>query len=359
MAGNSFGEIFRITTFGESHGGAVGVVIDGVTPGMELSTADIQQQLNRRKPGQSSITTPRNEPDIAHILSGVFEGKTTGTPILVILYNADADPSAYDDIKDKFRPGHADWTYLQKYGIRDWRGSGRASGRETSGRVAAGAVARKLLERSGVSITAYTLRSAGISCERFEPSEIENNPLRACDPEAARRMLARIEEIKAGNDSVGGIIECRISGVQAGLGEPVFDKLDAELAHAMLSIGSVKGIEFGAGFAAAEMTGSEHNDELAPAGFITNNAGGIIGGISTGEEIVFRIVVKPTSSISRPQQTVDLEGNSRTIRTEGRHDACICPRIVPVVESMAALVIMDHQKRQHALHFGGTGAVPR
>ncbi|TVR73023.1 MAG: chorismate synthase [Spirochaetaceae bacterium] len=352
MAGNSFGEVFRITTFGESHGGAVGVVIDGATPGIELSESDIQEQLDRRKPGQSSITTPRMEPDIAHILSGVFEGRTTGTPIMVILYNSDADPSAYDEIKDKFRPGHADWSYFKKYGIRDWRGSGRASGRETSGRVAAGAVARKQLLSLGVTITAYTLRSAGISCESYNPEEIEKNPLRACDSGAAMKMLERIEKIKAGEDSVGGIVECRIRGVSPGLGEPVFDKLDAELAHGLMSIGSVKGIEFGAGFAAADMTGSTHNDQIGPEGFLTNNAGGIIGGISTGEEILFRLVVKPTSSIARPQQTVDLGGTSRVIRTEGRHDACICPRIVPVVESMAALVILDHYKRQHSLHFG-------
>ncbi len=355
MAGNSFGEVFRITTFGESHGGAVGVIIDGVTPGVEISEAEVQKQLDRRKPGQSEITTPRKEPDIAHILSGVFQGRTTGTPMMIILYNSDADPSAYDDIRDKFRPGHADWSYLKKYGLRDWRGSGRASGRETSGRVAAGAVARKILDSLGVTITAYTLRSAGISCETYDPAEIERNPLRACDPVAAEKMLARITEIKERDDSVGGVIECRVRGAAAGLGEPVFDKLDAELAHAMLSVGSVKGIEFGTGFAAAEMTGSEHNDEIGPDGFMTNNAGGIIGGISTGEEIVFRVVVKPTSSIARPQQTVDVDGTPLTIRTLGRHDACICPRIVPVVESMVALVLLDHYKRQHAMHFGRPG----
>jgi len=352
MSGNSFGQAFSITTFGESHGGAVGVVVDGVTPGIPLSEADIQVQLDRRKPGQSSITTPRKEPDTAHILSGVFEGQTTGTPIMVILYNSDADPSAYDDIKDKFRPGHADYTYLQKYGIRDWRGSGRASGRETAGRVAAGAIARKILDNLGVSIIAYTKRSAGIECERYEPDEIERNPLRACDPDAAARMLAKIEQIKETEDSVGGVIECRVTGVSAGIGEPVFDKLDASLAHGMLSIGSVKGIEFGAGFAAAEMTGSGHNDEMSARGFTTNNAGGIIGGIANGDEILFRVAVKPTSSISREQQTIDIAGNERTIRTEGRHDACICPRIVPVVEAMAALVLVDHYKRQHAMRYG-------
>jgi chorismate synthase len=351
MPGSSFGQAFRITTFGESHGGAVGVIIDGVKPGVSLTEGDVQKELDRRKPGQSSITTPRKEPDIVHFLSGIFEEKTTGTPLMMILYNSDADPSAYDDIKDKFRPGHADYTYLQKYGIRDWRGSGRASGRETSGRVAAGAVARKILAERGVSIIAYTKRSAGIECETFDPDVIEKNPLRACDAEAAARMLEKITAIKESDDSVGGVIECRVSGVTPGLGEPVFDKLDAELARAMLSIGSVKGIEFGAGFAAADMTGSEHNDQMGPAGFLSNNAGGIIGGISTGEEIIFRIAVKPTSSIAREQRTVDISGQAQVIRTEGRHDACICPRIVPVVEAMTALVLIDHEKRQHAMHF--------
>ena len=323
MAGNSFGSAYRITTFGESHGGAVGVIVDGVTPGVTLDLEDVQKELDRRKPGQSSITTPRKEPDKVHILSGIFEGKTTGTPLMMILYNSDADPSAYDDIKDKFRPGHADFTYLKKYGIRDWRGSGRASGRETSGRVAAGAVARKILRGHGVSILAYTKRSAGINCESFDPAVIEKNPLRACDMAAAERMLEKITKIKDTEDSVGGVIECRVTGVPTGLGEPVFDKLDAELAHGMLSIGSVKGIEFGRGFAAADMTGSEHNDQMGPDGFITNNAGGIIGGISTGEEILFRLAVKPTSSISREQNTVDIDGSLQKIRTEGRHDACI------------------------------------
>lgn len=350
MPGNSFGQVYRITTFGESHGGAVGVIVDGVTPGVELTVEDVQKQLDRRKPGQSSITTPRKEPDKVHFLSGIFEDRTTGTPLMMILYNSDADPSAYDDIKDKFRPGHADYTYLQKYGIRDWRGSGRASGRETSGRVAAGAIAGKILKTLGVSIRAYTKRSAGIECESYDPEVIETNPLRACDTQAAAAMLEKIEAIKATEDSVGGVIECRVSGVPIGLGEPVFDKLDAELARAMLSIGSVKGIEFGAGFRAADMTGSEHNDQMGPDGFLTNNAGGIIGGISTGEEIIFRIVVKPTSSISREQRTVAVDGSEQLIRTEGRHDACICPRIVPVVEAMTALVLLDHHKRNQAMH---------
>ncbi|TVR60705.1 MAG: chorismate synthase [Spirochaetaceae bacterium] len=349
MAGSSFGHLFRLTTFGESHGGAVGVVVDGVTPGLELDATDVQAQLDRRKPGQSEITTPRKEPDTVNLLSGVFEGKTTGTPLMMILYNADADPSAYDSIKDLFRPGHADFTYTKKYGIRDWRGSGRASGRETAGRVAAGAVARKLLARRGVSIVAYTVKAGSIECETYDEDAIEKNPLRACDPVAARKMVERIKELKEAQDSVGGIVECRVRGVAAGLGEPVFDKLDAEIAHAMLSIGSVKGIEFGAGFRVAEMTGSEHNDQMNSLGFESNNAGGIIGGISSGAEIVFRVAVKPTSSIAREQRTTDLNGRETTIRTEGRHDACICPRVVPVVEAMVCLVLEDHYKRQAAL----------
>ena len=349
MAGSSFGQLFKVTTFGESHGGAVGAVVDGVTPQLPLSCEDIQTQLDRRKPGQGFMTTSRDEPDTVQILSGIFDGRTTGTPLMMILYNSDADPSAYDDIKEMFRPGHADYTYLQKYGIRDWRGSGRASGRETAGRVAAGAVARKLLHQRGVSILAYTLRAGGIACEAFHPDQIEENPMRACDRKAAARMMNKIAEVMENNDSVGGIVECRINGVQAGLGEPVFDKLDAELAHAMLSIGAVKGIEFGAGFSAAEMTGSEHNDEMTSDGFVTNNAGGIIGGISTGNEIIFRLVIKPTSSIAREQKTIDVSGAERAIVTEGRHDACICPRIVPVVEAMACIVVEDHYKRQAAL----------
>ncbi len=349
MSGSSFGKAFRLTTFGESHGGAVGVVLDGVRPGVSISEEDIQEQLDRRKPGQSRVGTPRSEPDTVNLLSGVFEGATTGTPMLMILYNADADPSAYDEIKSMFRPGHADYTYLKKYGRRDWRGSGRASGRETAGRVAAGAVARKILAERGVQVLAYTLAAGGIACRSFDPEEIERNPMRACDRAAAEEMVYYVERLKEAGDSMGGIVECRITGTMAGLGEPVFDKLDAELAHAILSIGSVKGIEFGAGFRAAAMTGSEHNDQMSTDGFLTNNSGGIIGGISTGGEIVFRLPVKPTSSIARPQRTVDIEGAERVIRTEGRHDTCICPRIVPVVEAMTCIVVEDHFKRYAAL----------
>jgi chorismate synthase len=353
MPGNSFGHAFRVTTFGESHGGAVGVVVDGCTPGVELTDADIQAQLDRRKPGQSDVTTPRKEPDVVHILSGLFEGKTTGTPILLLLYNKDPRPEAYLPIKNLFRPGHADYTYLKKYGLRDWRGSGRASGRETAARVAAGAIARKLLERRGLRVTAYTLRAAGVQCQARDLDAIERNPVRACDPEAAEEMARRIRAAAERGDSVGGIVECSVTGLPPGLGEPVFDKLDAELAHAMVSVGAVKGVEFGAGFAAADMAGSEHNDEMAAEGFATNHAGGVLGGISTGAELLFRIAVKPTSSINVEQRTVDTDGRETTVRTEGRHDPCICPRIVPVVEAMACLVLEDHFKRHAALHASG------
>lgn len=350
MPGSSFGHLFRISTFGESHGSSVGVVVDGVTPGLELCEADIQAELDRRRPGQSSVTTPRSEPDRVQILSGVFKGKATGTPVSMILFNTDVISGHYEPIKHVYRPGHADYTYLKKYGLRDYRGSGRASGRETAARVAAGAIAKKLLVRRDVSIVAYTLRAAGVACQKIDFNEIERNPVRACDPQAATEMIKRIEAAHDRGDSVGGIIECRIRGVPAGLGEPVFDKLDADLAKAVLSIGATKGIEFGRGFAAADMTGSQHNDQMNASGFLTNHAGGILGGISTGQEIVFRVAIKPTSSIGLPQRTVDVQGNETTITIEGRHDPCICPRIVPVVEAMAAIVLEDHFKRQEALH---------
>ncbi len=349
MAGNSFGDAFRITTFGESHGEAVGVIVDGVTPGVELDEPYIQVQMDRRKPGQSSVTSPRKEYDRIRILSGVYEGKTTGTPLCILLHNTDMRPEAYSDIQHSFRPGHADFTYLMKYGIRDHRGSGRASGRETAGRVAAGAVARRLLENRGVSVVAYTKAIGGIVCNNFVESEIERNAVRACDPQAAIQMIQRIESLASAGNSCGGIVECRIRGVMPGIGEPVFDKLDADLAKSMLSIGAVKGIEFGAGFAAADMLGSEHNDEMNADGFLSNHSGGIIGGISTGNEIIFRVVVKPTSSISIPQHTVNTNREEQLIVTEGRHDPCICPRIVPVIEAMACLVLEDHYKRHAAM----------
>jgi chorismate synthase len=350
VPGSSFGHSYKITTFGESHGGAVGVIVDGVKPGLPLTVEEIQEQLDRRKPGQSSVTTPRQELDEVHIMSGIFEGKTTGTSILLILYNKDAMPSAYNDIKDKFRPGHGDFTFLKKYGIRDYRGSGRASGRETAGRVAGGAIARKILMERGVNVTAYTKQAAGIKCETINFDVIEQNPMRACDMNAAVKMIPLIEKLAEEGDSCGGIVECRITGVIAGLGEPVFDKIEADLAKAMMSLGAVKGFEVGSGFNCVDMRGSEHNDAMDRNGFKTNNAGGTLGGITTGEDIIFRIAVKPTSSISKTQNTINLKGEEVQIKTEGRHDPCICPRIVPVVEAMACLVLEDHYKRQEALH---------
>ena len=348
MAGSCYGVEFRVTTFGESHGKGVGVVVEGVQPGLEISEEDIQKELDRRKPGQSDVTTPRKESDTVHIISGHFEGRATGTPLAMVIWNADARPSAYDNLKGLFRPGHADYTYHQKYQFRDHRGSGRASGRETAGRVAAGAVAKKMLALRGVVIRAFTLQVGPIRGERIDYDAIERNPVRAADPDKAGAMADLIRSVGADHDSVGGIVECRVQGTPAGLGEPVFDKIDADLARAVLSLGAVKGVEFGAGFAAVTMRGSQHNDPITPAGFTSNHAGGILGGITNGEEIVFRVAVKPTSSIARPQQTVDLEGRPVSVTIEGRHDPCICPRIVPVVEAMTALTLIDHLKRQEA-----------
>ena len=350
MGGNSFGVLFRITTFGESHGGAVGVVLDGSPPGIPLCEADIQHELNRRKPGQSAVTTPRKESDAVSVLSGIFEGRTTGTPLLMILCNEDARPEAYDEIKSLFRPGHADFTYLKKYGIRDYRGSGRASGRETAGRVAAGALARKMLAVRGIKVTAYTLKAAGIACESIDLSVIEENPMRAADMQAACRMEECVIALGKAGDSTGGLIECRIQGLPAGLGEPVFDKFEADLGKGILSLGGIKGIEFGTGFGCVDMLGSEHNDNMGRTGFLTNHAGGTLGGITTGEMVLFRAAVKPTSSIEKSQKTININGEEQKIVTEGRHDPCLCPRMVPVVEAMAALVTVDH-----LLRMGATG----
>ncbi|MFP4378972.1 MAG: chorismate synthase [Candidatus Sumerlaeia bacterium] len=349
MSGSVYGKLFRISTFGESHGKGVGVNVEGIRPGLPISEEEIQKELDRRKPGQSDVTTPRKESDIVHIISGVFEGKATGTPLAMVIWNADQRPSAYDEIKNKFRPGHADYTYLKKYGIRDHRGSGRASGRETAGRVAAGAIAKKMLAEAGISIHAYTMQVGSIRAEKVDLDTIEKNPVRCPDPDAAEKMADLIRQCGSEKDSIGGIVECVASGVPVGLGEPVFDKLDAELAKAAMSLGAVKGVEFGEGFGAVTMRGSEHNDAMSPEGFVTNHAGGTLGGISTGADIVFRIAVKPTSSIAQKQHTIDIDGNATSIVTEGRHDPCICPRIVPVVEAMTALTLVDFLLRQKAL----------
>jgi chorismate synthase len=355
VPGSSFGRILCVTTFGESHGPGVGVVLDGVPPGIPLETSDIQRDLDRRRPGQSAITTPRGEKDQVEIVSGVFEGHTTGTPIALLIRNRDVKSSDYDNLKDLVRPGHADWTYRAKYGIRDWRGSGRASGRETAARVAAGAVARKMLAARGVSVFGYALEIAGIRAQAMDPQEVERNPVRCPDAQAAARMVEKIEQARAAEDSVGGIIEVRVSGCPAGLGDPVFDKLEALLAHAIMSVGAVRGVEIGDGFAAAAMRGSAFNDEpYTENGRFrtrTNHAGGVAGGISNGEEIVVRAVVRPPASIARPQPTVDTSGEATTVAVQGRHDPCIVPRAVPVLEAMTALVVADALLVQESVRF--------
>ena len=352
MSGNTFGQMFTVTTFGESHGKAVGVLIDGVKPNVKFSVQEIQQELDRRRPGQSSVTTPRKETDQVQVLSGVFEGRTLGTPICLLVWNKDQNSKAYDAIKDLFRPGHAAYTYLSKFGIQDYRGGGRSSGRETAGRVAAGAVAKQILAKRGIIIRAYTKEVAGIKAQTIDYDEIENNPIRCPDAQAAAKMMKKILSVKHAGDSVGGVVEAVVQNCPAGLGEPVFDKLEADLAKALMSIPALKGFEIGSGFAATKMKGSEHNDEFykeRKTGRVrtkTNYAGGILGGISTGEDIVVRVAVKPPSSIPKAQRTVDTKGRAQTIKVEGRHDPCICPRVVPVVESMVALVIADHVMRQ-------------
>ncbi len=345
MPGSVFGRILTVATFGESHGPAVGAVLDGVPPGLPLAVADIQRELDRRRPGQSSVTTERAESDTVEVLSGVFEGRTTGTPIALLVRNSSARSSDYESIKDVFRPGHADYTYAAKYGIRDWRGGGRSSGRETAARVAAGAVARVFLSRRGIAVRGHAVEIAGVRARSFDPAEIERNPVRSADPAAAALMMERIEEAKKAGDSVGGIAEVVVSGCPAGLGDPVFDKLEALLAHAVMSIGGARAVEVGAGVEAARMRGSQYNDSLfMDAGRVaarTNNAGGIAGGISTGGEIVVRAAFRPPASISLAQQSVNTTGEQVTVEVRGRHDPCIVPRAIPVLEAMAALVIAD------------------
>ncbi len=348
MGGNSFGTLFKVTTFGESHGEALGCIIDGCPAGMYFDADFLQHELDRRKPDSgNSASTSRKESDCAMILSGVFEGKTTGTPIAIVIYNENQHSSDYSNIKDKFRPGHADFTYAQKYGIRDYRGGGRSSGRETAARTAAGAVAKMFLKSKGIEVTAYTKKAAGITCSKVNLEEINQNLMRAPDNETAAIMLKEIDKIRKNGNSTGGVIECIVKGVPSGLGEPVFDKADALIAQAILSIGAVKGIEFGSGFDICDMTGSDSNDSMhkdSSSGkpvFDTNNAGGILGGITRGDDIVFRAAVKPVPSIFIEQNTVDSSFNNCSILIEGRHDVCLCPRIVPVIESMTAITLAD------------------
>jgi chorismate synthase len=370
MAGNIFGELFRVVTFGESHGPAMGCVIDGCPAGLHLTSADIARELRRRRPGQGGASTARNEADEPEILSGVFEGKTLGTPIAIVVRNTDHHSSDYENLREMYRPGHADWTWDAKFGLRDHRGGGRSSGRETLCRVAAGAVAKKLLAGYGVRIQAWTSAIAGIEMpgpytRGFDFDEIERNPLRVPSAALAEKALAKIEEIRAEGDSAGGVVSCHAGGVAPGLGDPVFGKLDARLASAMLSLGACKGVEFGAGFASASMRGSETNDTPIPATppstaadggvlpieFKSNNAGGVLGGIASGQTLEFKAAFKPAASIAKPQQTIDRIGAIRELVISGRHDVCVVPRAVPVVEAMTALVLADLMLLQRAARY--------
>ncbi len=355
MSGNTLGVVFRVTTWGESHGPATGAVVDGCPPGIELAEADIQKELERRRPGRIASASSRKEKDIVEILSGTFEGKTTGTPISLVIRNMDADSAAYDALKDLFRPGHGDFTYLKKYGIRDHRGGGRASSRETAARVAAGAVARKVLAAAGIEVVAYTRALGGVEAaippgkSRITRADTDGNTLLCPDPEAFGKMEAKLEEARREGDSLGGIVEVVVRGCPAGLGEPVFDKMDADIAKAVMSVGAVKGVEIGAGFRAAVMRGSENNDPLIPRGFLSNNAGGILAGITNGDEIVVRVACKPIPSIGKVQQTVDVQGRPVELAVRGRHDVSAIPRIVPVCEAMVGIVLADHLLRQRAI----------
>jgi len=356
---NTFGTLFTVTTWGESHGPAVGAVVDGCPPRLPLTAEDIQVELDRRRPGQSDIVTPRKEEDRVEFLSGVFEGRTTGTPISLLVRNADQRPAAYDEMRDKFRPSHADFTYQAKYGLRDHRGGGRSSARETVGRVAAGAIARKVLALAGgVEVRAFLTQVHDIAVPADALAafptfaEVEATPVRCPHPETAARMIERIKAVRSEGDSVGGVIECRVRGLPAGLGEPVFDRLEADLAKAMLSLPATKGFELGSGFAGAALRGSEHNDAFeVREGRVrtrTNRSGGTQGGISNGEELVFRTAFKPTATILQRQATVDTAGAATELIGRGRHDPCVVPRAVPIVEAMTALVLLDHWLRHAA-----------
>jgi len=349
VSGNSFGRNFVVTSFGESHGPALGCIVDGCPPGLPLQESDIQGDLDRRRPGTSRHTTQRNEPDQVKILSGVFEGQTTGTPIGLLIENKDQRSKDYSDIKDKFRPGHADYTYQQKYGIRDYRGGGRSSARETAMRVAAGAIARKYLQtRLGVTITGYLSQLGPIELGASDMRAIRSNPFFCADPERVPELEKFMDALRAEGDSIGAKITVRASQVPVGLGEPVFDKLEADLAKGLMSINAVKGVEIGAGFAAITQRGSEHRDEMSGEGFSKNDAGGTLGGISSGQDILASIALKPTSSVAVPGKTIDKAGAETEIISKGRHDPCVGLRATPIAEAMVALVLMDHYLRHRA-----------
>lgn len=359
MPGNSIGHIFRLTTFGESHGPAIGGIIDGCPAGLDVDFKFIQNELNRRKPGQSAITTDRKETDKVEFLSGIFEGKTTGTPIAFVIQNIDQQSADYDHLKDAYRPSHADYTYDKKYGIRDFRGGGRASARETGSRVVGGAIAKLILRQAGITITGFVSQIGGIisnlDFNKIKSNEIESSPVRCPDKAKSKEMVALINKLKKEGDTIGGIVACMIEKVPAGLGEPVFDKFQADLAKAIMSINAVKGFEYGSGFASVAMRGSEHNDKFKSAGknirTETNYSGGIQGGISNGENIYFRVAFKPIATIMSDQETVNKDGRKTTIKGKGRHDVCVVPRAVPIVESMAAIVLADHYLRNKLAKF--------
>lgn len=350
MAGNTFGSLFKITTFGESHGDSIGVIVDGCPPNIDFNLDKIQKMMDRRKPGQNiGTSTKRKEEDILHVYSGIFEGKTTGTPIMMLIKNKDHKSSSYNDIKDLYRPGHGDFTYDAKYKIRDWRGGGRSSARETAARVAAGGLASLILEKFKISIISYTKELGGIKAEKIVEKEIKENQFFMPDNNAAAKALKVVEQTRQNGDSLGGVVEIIIKNVPPGLGEPVFDKIDADLAKAMMSIGAVKGVEIGEGFNAARMKGSENNDEITPNKFSTNNSGGILAGITNGEDIVVRIAVKPIPSISMEQNTIDKNKNAKKIKVKGRHDISAIPRVNVVAEAMASIVILDHLLKTKAV----------
>jgi len=349
MSGNSFGRLFTVTTFGESHGPGLGCVVDGCPPGLELSEEDIQREVERRRSGTSRYTSQRREPDRVRILSGVFEGRTTGTPIGIVVENTDQRSYDYEKIRDRFRPGHADYTYEHKYGFRDYRGGGRSSARETVMRVAAGAVARKYLqERLGIRITGYLAQMGDIRIEPLELDKVDDNPFFCPDPSRVTELEALIDSLRREGDSIGARVTVVAQGVPPGLGEPVFDKLDADIALAMMGINAVKAVEIGAGFACVQQRGSEHRDEMTPEGFLSNNAGGVLGGISSGQDLVVSMALKPTSSIVLPGRTIDVTGRPVEVSTTGRHDPCVGIRAVPIAEAMLALVLMDHWLRHRA-----------
>lgn len=359
MSGNTIGKLFTVTSFGESHGPALGCIVDGCPPGMQLSEEDLQRDLDRRKPGTSRFTTQRQEGDQVRILSGVFEGRTTGTPIGLLIENTDQRSKDYSKIKDQFRPAHADYTYQQKYGIRDYRGGGRSSARETAMRVAAGGIAKKYLaEQHGVLIRGYMSQLGPIRIQDFDWDEVDRNPFFCPDAARVAEMEAYMAALNKEGNSIGARINVVASGVPVGLGEPIFDRLDADLAHALMSINAVKGVEIGAGFAAVEQKGTEHRDEMTPAGFLSNNAGGVLGGISSGQDILASIALKPTSSLRIPGRSIDVHGNPIEVVTTGRHDPCVGIRATPIAEAMMAIVLMDHLLRHRAQNSGVVSGTP-